>query len=122
MYMTFNQLREEQEKPLDYKIDRAVEALICGFSVSKHTTALAFSGGKDSTVLWDLIRRFLADAKYAGLKTWVRNKRFSSPTFRLMNHRLTSGRSLTVISQMMWFAVCTFRVLGQMERRFWDDS
>lgn len=61
MYMTFNQLREEQEKPLDYKIDRAVEALRCGFSVSKHTTALAFSGGKDSTVLWDLIRRFFQE-------------------------------------------------------------
>lgn len=61
MYMTFNQLREEQEKPLDYKIDRAVEALRCGFSVSKHTKALAFSGGKDSTVLWDLIRRFFQE-------------------------------------------------------------
>lgn len=61
MYMTFNQVKEEQLKPLDYKIDKAVEALRFGFSVSKHTQALAFSGGKDSTVLWALIRRFLPD-------------------------------------------------------------
>ena len=31
MYMTFNQVQEEQRKPLDYKIDRAVEAIGEGF-------------------------------------------------------------------------------------------
>lgn len=56
--MTFNQLAAEQEKPLDYKIEKAVEAINRAFAVSKHTQAIAFSGGKDSTVLWDLIRRF----------------------------------------------------------------
>ena len=50
MYMTFNQVQEEQRKPLDYKIDRAVEAIGEGFRVCRHTPALAFSGGKDSTL------------------------------------------------------------------------
>lgn len=58
MYMTFNEVMAEQKKPLDYKIGKAVEAITEGFRVSKHTAALAFSGGKDSTVLWDLIRRY----------------------------------------------------------------
>lgn len=61
MYMTYKQLEAEQEKTLDYKIEKAVEAIRKGFSVSKHTPALAFSGGKDSTVLWDIIRRFLPE-------------------------------------------------------------
>lgn len=61
MHMTFNQLAEEQKKSLDYKIQKAVEAIGRAFSVSKHTQAIAFSGGKDSTVLWDLIRRFFPD-------------------------------------------------------------
>lgn len=61
MYMTYKQLSAEQEQSLDYKIEKAVEALASGFAVSKHTQALAFSGGKDSTVLWDLIRRFLPE-------------------------------------------------------------
>lgn len=56
MYMTFNEVMAEQKKPLDYKIGKAVEAIAEGFRVSKHTAALAFSGGKDSTVLWHLIR------------------------------------------------------------------
>jgi len=55
--MTFNQVRAEQKKPLDYKIDRAVDAIAEGFRVCRHTPALAFSGGKDPAVLWDAIRR-----------------------------------------------------------------
>lgn len=57
MYMTYAAIDAEQKKPLDYKIGKAVAAIKEGFLVSKHTAALAFSGGKDSTVLWDLIRR-----------------------------------------------------------------
>ena len=58
MYMTYNELNAEQGKPLDYKIECACDAIRRGFEASKHTQALAFSGGKDSTVLWDLIRRY----------------------------------------------------------------
>lgn len=57
MYMTYAELTKEQEKPLDYKIKKALEAIEKGFQVCRHVSALAFSGGKDSTVLWDLIRR-----------------------------------------------------------------
>ncbi len=55
--MKFAEIAQEQKKPLEYKIERAKEAIEAGFQVCKHTPALAFSGGKDSTVLWDLIRR-----------------------------------------------------------------
>lgn len=64
MFMTYKQLSVEQEQSLDYKIKKAVEALASGFAVCKHTPALAFSGGKDSTVLWDLVRRFLPEEAY----------------------------------------------------------
>jgi len=56
--MKFAELEAEQKKPLAYKIDRACEAIEKAFSLSRHVPALAFSGGKDSTVLWDLIRRY----------------------------------------------------------------
>lgn len=46
---------------------------------------------------------------------------FPSVNSRLMNCLLTLGRSLTVISRMTWFAVCTFRVRGRKERRSQDD-
>lgn len=55
--MRFVEIDLEQKKPLDYKIEKAVEAVEEGFRVCKHVPALAFSGGKDSTVLWDIIRR-----------------------------------------------------------------
>lgn len=56
--MSYPALAEEQKKPLDYKIQKAVEAIGQAVAVCRHTPALAFSGGKDSTVLWDLIRRY----------------------------------------------------------------
>lgn len=58
MYISYKDLSAEQAKPLDYKIQRATEAICEGFRVCRHRPALAFSGGKDSTVLWDLIRRY----------------------------------------------------------------
>jgi 3'-phosphoadenosine 5'-phosphosulfate sulfotransferase (PAPS reductase)/FAD synthetase len=41
---------------LDYKISTAVEAFRSALAVCKHRPAIAFSGGKDSTVLWHLFR------------------------------------------------------------------
>lgn len=60
-YMTFAEVTAEQKKPLDYKIEKAVEAIAAGFKVCKHTAVIAFSGGKDSTVLWHLIRTYFPD-------------------------------------------------------------
>lgn len=57
-YMRWKDLDEEQRKPLDYKIEKAKEAVESALLASKHRTAIAFSAGKDSTVLADLIRRF----------------------------------------------------------------
>lgn len=61
---TFKEVAEEQKKPLDYKIQKAVEAIAEGFRLSKGAVGLAFSGGKDSTVLWHLVRTYFPDAAY----------------------------------------------------------
>lgn len=61
---TFKEVIEEQKKPLDYKIARAVEAVGKAFSLSKGAVGLAFSGGKDSTVLWHLVRTYFPDREY----------------------------------------------------------
>lgn len=61
---TFKEVIEEQKKPLSYKIQRAVDAMAEGFRLSKGAVALAFSGGKDSTVLWHLARTHFPDEEY----------------------------------------------------------
>ena len=61
MYMTYKELEKEQKKPLEEKIRASVYAIASGFAVCSHTPAIAFSGGKDSTVLWDLIRRYFPE-------------------------------------------------------------
>lgn len=61
MFMSFHDINEAQKKPLDYKIETAVTAIGSAFAVQKHTAAIAFSGGKDSTVLWHLIRTHFPD-------------------------------------------------------------
>lgn len=60
-YMTFSELAAEQLKPIDYKIESARSAIAAAVSSSRHRAALAFSAGKDSTVLADLIRRFFPE-------------------------------------------------------------
>lgn len=61
---TFKAIMEEQKKPLDYKIKKAVEVIEKCLKLSKSAVGVAFSGGKDSTVLWHLIRTHFPDAKY----------------------------------------------------------
>ena len=61
--MTYEELERLQRLPLKQKMERAVEWIGKGLDVSKHNTAIAFSGGKDSTVLWWLIRTFYPDAR-----------------------------------------------------------
>ena len=56
MYMSFKEISEVQKMPLALKIIIAVDAIKAGFDVCRSRTALAFSGGKDSTVLWHIIR------------------------------------------------------------------
>jgi 3'-phosphoadenosine 5'-phosphosulfate sulfotransferase (PAPS reductase)/FAD synthetase len=60
---TFSEIAELQRQPLDAKIAFAESAIKEAYFVNKGKAALAFSGGKDSTVLWHLIRaRFPAEA------------------------------------------------------------
>lgn len=63
-FMTFREVSREQKKSLDYKIDKAVEVLKEAFALSKSAVSVAFSGGKDSTVLWHLIRTYLPEESY----------------------------------------------------------
>jgi len=63
MYMSLADIAREQALPLDYKIQTAVYAIAHGFNASRHRPALAFSGGKDSTVLWHIIGEWV----YGGL-------------------------------------------------------
>lgn len=64
MHFSFTEINHEQKQPLDYKIEKAVQAIASGFAVSRQNCAIAFSGGKDSTVLWHLIRTYFPDQKY----------------------------------------------------------
>lgn len=64
MFISFTEINQEQKKPLDYKINKAVEAIKAGFESSKSACGLAFSGGKDSTVLWHLIRKYFPKKTY----------------------------------------------------------
>lgn len=52
MFISYKDLEIEQAKDLDYKLETFDNAVISAFKVSKHRMAIAFSGGKDSTVLW----------------------------------------------------------------------
>jgi 3'-phosphoadenosine 5'-phosphosulfate sulfotransferase (PAPS reductase)/FAD synthetase len=57
MFMSFSDIALEQRRPFEYKLAMACEVVEQAFSLSTHNRAVAFSGGKDSTVLWHLIRR-----------------------------------------------------------------
>ena len=58
---SFSEIRELQKLPLTEKEKLSVEVLKKAFENSKHTVAIAFSGGKDSQVVSDLIERFLPE-------------------------------------------------------------
>jgi 3'-phosphoadenosine 5'-phosphosulfate sulfotransferase (PAPS reductase)/FAD synthetase len=58
--MRWRELEEEQRKPLEYKIDVARQVIAQALAVEA-LPALAFSAGKDSTVLLHLIRQVRQD-------------------------------------------------------------
>lgn len=60
MHMTFNELAEAQRIPLEEKEIIALEVIADAVATSEHNVAIAFSGGKDSMVLWHLYRRIVA--------------------------------------------------------------
>lgn len=64
MFMSFSEISAAQKMPLEYKIETAVKAIDEGFRASKSISSLAFSGGKDSTVLWHIMRTYFPDKKY----------------------------------------------------------
>ena len=55
MFISYKDLEKEQARDLDYKILTAKAAIESAKNVRRHRFAIAFSGGKDSTVLWHLI-------------------------------------------------------------------
>lgn len=58
---TFQEIINLQKTDLDQKIKLSVDVLRDAYAKSTHHVAIAFSGGKDSTVVADLIERFLPD-------------------------------------------------------------
>lgn len=58
---SFKEIIEAQKRPLEEKISLSVEVLRKAYKLSCHNVAIAFSGGKDSTVVADLIERFLPE-------------------------------------------------------------
>lgn len=58
---TFKEIIDLQRLPLEEKIKISVEILRRAYDLSRHNVAIAFSGGKDSTVVADLIERFLPE-------------------------------------------------------------
>lgn len=63
MYISYKDLEIEQKRELDYKIVTAKNAIRSALDVCKHRAAIAFSGGKDSTVLWHLIKTHFPEWK-----------------------------------------------------------
>ena len=61
--MKFTELPEYQAWPLNKKIDRAIEWMGKAFEVSEHAQSIAFSGGKDSTVLAWLQMKYFPEEK-----------------------------------------------------------
>lgn len=57
LFISFRDLELEQTRDLDYKEQDAIKAIASALAVCRHRPAIAFSGGKDSTVLWHIIRR-----------------------------------------------------------------
>lgn len=57
--MTIQELRQRQQWPLHQKIDHALGTVEAFVARTGKVPYVSFSGGKDSTVLLDLIRRFL---------------------------------------------------------------
>ena len=58
--MNIKELQERQSWTLNKKIDHAVGAIEAFISRTGKTPYVGFSGGKDSTVLLDLVRRFVS--------------------------------------------------------------
>jgi 3'-phosphoadenosine 5'-phosphosulfate sulfotransferase (PAPS reductase)/FAD synthetase len=61
MFISYKDLKKEQNRDLDYKISSAVKAIKSAFDICRYRPALAFSAGKDSTVLWHLIRTYFPE-------------------------------------------------------------
>lgn len=55
MFISYKDLEKEQAQDLSYKLKTFDEAVSSAFKVCRHRAAIAFSGGKDSTVLWHRI-------------------------------------------------------------------
>ena len=63
MKITYDELNAMQKWPLLQKIRFSVNAILDGVEASKHKMAIAFSGGKDSTVLWWLFREYFPNER-----------------------------------------------------------
>ncbi len=65
MFMSYAELAKKQAEPLKTKIALSLGVIEDAMKLSRHRAAIAFSGGKDSTVLWHLMRQVPAAADVA---------------------------------------------------------
>ncbi|MCL2170656.1 MAG: phosphoadenosine phosphosulfate reductase family protein [Defluviitaleaceae bacterium] len=103
MYMTFKEIHELQRLPLALKIIYARDAIAAAFAKCQSRPAIAFSGGKDSNVLWHIIRKYFP-SQAAGMAAIFGNTGVEFPeSLRLLatrNPPASSSQSQMAISNI----------------------
>ena len=69
--MTIEQLKEKQSKSLDWKIQASLNVIAEFYEKMEGQVYIAFSGGKDSTVLLDLVRDLYPDTSAVFANTGI---------------------------------------------------
>ena len=61
MYMSFVEISAVQKQTLNEKLEWTIDAIKSGLEKVQSRAGLAFSGGKDSTVLWHILRTYFSN-------------------------------------------------------------
>jgi len=93
--MKWTELNAEQARDLDYKIDVAADIIRRAFETAQRP-ALAFSAGKDSTVLLHLIRRFAPQDQARDMPIIYGNTGMEFPECLQFKRQITADWSLNL--------------------------
>ena len=115
--MRWTELAELQRQPLDAKIDTAMAVLLQAFAAATRP-AIAFSGGKDSTVLLHMIREVYPHKLAAGMPVIYNNTGMEFPECIRFARRLAADwRFRLVEAKPGQTQTPTYRYAGQ--QRIW---